>query len=73
MRKMIVALAAIAPLAGCSTAEQGAASSAAALPPAPVTAPQVGGAGSTKVGAAARAGWCVYRDSRGTLYEARCT
>jgi predicted lipid-binding transport protein (Tim44 family) len=32
----------------------------------------VGAASGVLIGKATRTGWCVYRDSRGRLYEARC-
>ena len=81
MRKTFIALAMTAAIAGCSTTERdvgtGAAIGAAAgaLISGDVGGAIVGGA----VGAAAgvlvrqtRSGWCLYRDRRGRLYEARC-
>ncbi|MBX3567028.1 MAG: lipoprotein [Rhizobiaceae bacterium] len=82
MRKTIVALLAVAALAGCTTAEKDAAAGGVAgaviggLVSGDAGGAAIGGvigaAGAVLVGQAARKGWCVYRDSRGRLYEARC-
>lgn len=82
MRKTIIALLAVAALAGCTTAEKDAAvgGAAGAVIGGLVTGDAggaivggvVGAAGAVLVGQASRKGWCVYRDSRGRLYEARC-
>jgi len=82
MRKTIIALVAMAALAGCTTAEKDAlfgGAAGAAIGGAisgdaagAVVGGVVGAAGGVLIGQATRKGWCVYRDSRGRLYEARC-
>jgi hypothetical protein len=82
MRKTIIALVAMTALAGCTTAEKdalvggaaGAAIGGLASGDAAgaVVGGVVGAAGGVLIGQATRKGWCVYRDSRGRLYEARC-
>ena len=82
MKKLIVALAAVVALAGCSTAEKDAAMGGVggAIVGGLITGDAggalvggaIGAAGTVLVGQATRRGWCVYRDSRGRLYEARC-
>jgi len=82
MKKILVVLAAVAAISGCSTAEKDAALGGAAgavvggLVTGDAGGALVGGAlgaaGGVLVGQATRKGWCVYRDSRGRLYEARC-
>lgn len=82
MRKTIVALAALAAVSGCTTAEKDAALGGAggAVVGGLVTGDAggalvgaaVGAAGAVLVGQATRTGWCVYRDRSGRLYEARC-
>ena len=82
MRKVVLAVAMTAALAGCTTTERdvgtGAAIGAAAgaiiggdVGSALVGA-GVGAAAGAFVRYAVRDGWCVYRDRRGRLYEARC-
>lgn len=81
MRKTIIALAATAAMAGCTTTERdvgtGAAVGAAAgaLISGDVGGAVVGGVAGAAAGVLVREtrrGWCVYRDRRGRLYEARC-
>lgn len=82
MRRIVIALAVTAALAGCSTAEKDAAvgglggAAVGGLITGDAGGALVGGAigaaGAVLVGQATRTGWCVYRDSRGRLYEARC-
>jgi hypothetical protein len=83
MRKAALALmiASLA-VAGCSTAEKDAAlgGTAGAVigglatgdAGGAVVGGLVGAASGVLIGQATRTGWCVYRDSRGRLYEARC-
>lgn len=84
MKKTLIALAAtagIVGLAGCTTTERdvgtGAAVGAAAgaLISGDVGGAVVGGIAGAAAGVLVREsrnGWCVYRDRRGRLYEARC-
>jgi hypothetical protein len=82
MRKTVVSLLAVLALAGCTTAEKDAVvgGAAGALVGGLVTGDAggalvggaVGAAGAVLIGQASRKGWCVYRDGRGRLYEARC-
>lgn len=81
MRKTIIALAATAAIAGCTTTERDVATGAVVGTAAgALISGDVGGAvAGGVIGAAAgvivreiRDGWCVYRDRRGRLYEARC-
>jgi predicted lipid-binding transport protein (Tim44 family) len=79
---MVLALAAVAALAGCTTAEKDAALGGTAgaviggLATGDAGGALVGGAigavSGVLIGKATRTGWCVYRDHRGRLYEARC-
>ncbi|RLP22490.1 hypothetical protein [Mesorhizobium sp. YM1C-6-2] len=82
MRKTIFAVAAMVALAGCTTAEQDAATGG--LVGAGIGALATGDAGGAIVGGvvgaasgvllgkATRDGWCRYRDRNGRIYEARC-
>jgi len=82
MRKTVLALLAVVAVAGCSTAEKDAAlgGTAGAVIGGLATGDAggaivggvIGAAGGALIGQATRKGWCVYRDSRGRLYEARC-
>lgn len=82
MRKTILAVAAVMALAGCTTAEKDAAlgGTAGAVIGGLATGDAggaiiggvVGAASGVLIGKATRDGWCVYRDNRGRLYEARC-
>ena len=83
MRKIVFAGVASALLiAGCTTAERDAAvggavgAAAGGLIAGNVGGAIIGGAagaiGGALIGQATRSGWCVYRDSRGRLYEDRC-
>lgn len=83
MRKTILAFAAAAALAGCTTAERdatvggvaGAAIGGLATDSVAgaVVGGAVGAAAGVLIGQASRSGWCVYRDRRtGRTYEARC-
>ncbi|MVA96174.1 hypothetical protein GN330_02785 [Nitratireductor sp. CAU 1489] len=82
MRKLLLVAAAVVTLAGCTTAERdatlGGAAGAAIGGLASGTASGaviggvVGAASGVLIGKATRRGWCVYRDRRGRLYEARC-
>lgn len=82
MRKTVLALMAALAVAGCSTAEKDAAlgGTAGAVIGGLATGDAggaivggvIGAAGGVLIGQATRKGWCVYRDSRGRLYEARC-
>ena len=82
MKKIIVALAIIAPLASCTTTERDAAvgATSGAIIGGVVTGnvrgaavgAALGGATGVLLGKADRRGWCVYRDRRGRRYEARC-
>lgn len=81
MRKTMIALAAVAAMTGCTTTERdvgtGAAVGAAAgaLISGDVGGAVVGGLAGAAAGVVVRKvrdGWCVYRDRRGRLYEARC-
>jgi uncharacterized protein YcfJ len=82
MRKVVFALAMTAALAGCTTTERDVGTGAAIGAVAGgLISGDVGGAlVGAGVGAAAgafvryavRDGWCVYRNSRGRMYEAPC-
>lgn len=82
MRKMILAVAAVAALAGCTTSERDAALGGTAgaviggvasnSVGGAVVGGVVGAAAGVLIGKATRTGWCVYRDRSGRLYEARC-
>lgn len=83
MRKMVLALAAAAALAGCTTTEQDAALGGVAgaaiggLATDSVEGAVIGGVAGAATGAlisrATRRGWCIYRDPyTGERYEARC-
>lgn len=82
MKKTLLALALVAPLASCTATERGAGIGAA-------TGAVVGGVATNSVGGAAagaviggaagvliaqanREGYCIYRDQYGRRYEARC-
>ncbi|GEO85685.1 MULTISPECIES: glycine zipper domain-containing protein [Alphaproteobacteria] len=82
MKKTLIALALIAPLASCTATERGAGVGAA-------TGAVIGGVATNSVGGAAvgaviggaagvliaqadRRGYCIYRDRYGRRYEARC-
>ncbi len=83
MKKTLIALALIAPLASCTATERGASVGAA-------TGAVIGGVATNSVGGAAvgavvggaagaligqsqeRSGYCIYRDRYGRTYEARC-
>lgn len=82
MKKMIVALAAVAALAGCTTAERDATLGAAAgatigavatgRPGGALAGAVIGGASGVLLGAATRRGECRYRDRRGRIYVSSC-
>lgn len=82
MRNILFALGMTAALAGCTTAESDAlvggavGAGAGALITGDAGGAIVGGvvgaASGVLIGKATRRGYCVYRNSRGQLYEARC-
>ncbi len=82
MKKAILAAMISLGVAGCTTAEKDAAlgGTAGAVIGGLATGDAggalvggvVGAASGVLIGKATRTGWCVYRDSRGRLYEARC-
>jgi hypothetical protein len=82
MRKILLAMTAVAMLAGCTTAEKDAAVGAGAgaviggLVSGDAGGALVGGAigavSGVLIGKATRTGWCKYRDRNGRIYEARC-
>lgn len=81
MRKIMLALAMTAAIAGCTTTERdvavgaGVGAVAGGLISGDVGGAVVGGALGAAAGVVVRQlrdGWCVYRDRRGRLYEARC-
>ena len=82
MRKTFIALAAVAALAGCTTAENDAAFGAATgaaigaiatgRPGGALAGAVIGGASGVLLGQATRRGECRYRDRRGRIYIAAC-
>lgn len=82
MKNILFALGMTAALAGCTTAESDAlvggavGAGAGALITGDAGGAIVGGvvgaASGVLIGKATRRGYCVYRNSRGQLYEARC-
>ena len=82
MKRFAFALAALAAVSGCTTAEQDAAlgAGAGALIGGAVSGDAggaivgavAGGATGVLLGAATRRGYCRYRDSNGDIYEAVC-
>lgn len=82
MKKTLIALAAVAALAGCTTAERDATLGAAAgatigaiatgRPGGALAGAVIGGASGVLIGAATRRGECRYRDRRGRIYIDRC-
>lgn len=82
MKKLVLALAAIMALAGCTTAEQDAGLGAvggavvggivSGDAGGAVVGGIVGAASGVLIGKATRTGWCRYRDRNGQIYEARC-
>lgn len=82
MKKTLLAIALIAPLAGCTATERGASVGAASgaviggvatgnVRGAAVGA-AVGGVAGALIGNAQEPGYCRYRNSRGEIYTARC-
>ena len=72
MKKMLIVLLAVAPLAACTTAEKTVSGAGAG---AAIGAIATGGVGGAVVGAAIGGfggGNCQYRNSRGQIYTARC-
>lgn len=82
MKKIIIALALIVPLAACSTTERNTTIGAAggAIIGGAISGDVGGAAAGAVVGGAAgyllsksdRSGYCIYRDRHGRRYEARC-
>lgn len=82
MRNTLIALTALAFVAGCTTAEQDAAVGAGAgatigaiatgRPGGALVGALAGGAAGVLLGAATRKGECRYRNSRGRIYIAPC-
>jgi hypothetical protein len=73
MKKILVSLALVSAVAGCSTSAPPPAPTLPGTPdPAAIAASKVDAAGATKVGPAGRAGWCTYQTAAGGLYEAKC-
>lgn len=82
MKSVIFAVLATVAVAGCTTAERDASLGAAAgatigaiatgTGSGAVAGAVIGGVSGVLIGKATRDGWCVYRDRRGRLYEARC-
>ncbi|MDN2565390.1 hypothetical protein N1F89_04085 [Aquibium sp. A9E412] len=82
MKKMVISLALVGALAGCTTTEQDAAVGGAAgaviggLASDSVGGAVIGGvagaAAGVLIGKAARTGYCRYRDRYGRIYEAPC-
>ncbi|MEQ8295936.1 MAG: lipoprotein [Nitratireductor sp.] len=82
MKKFLLVAAAVVTLAGCTTTERDAALGGAAgaaiggLATGTASGVVLGGVAGAATGVlvskATRRGWCVYRDRRGRLYEARC-